>query len=762
MAEEAKGGSDDKDLLKRGRADFETALEYWSDNRKKWLEDAKFCIPGNQWDAKLKKEREDKGLACLEVDKLNQYRRQVVNDGRQNRPGIKVRPVDDTGDDEAAEAFQGVVRDICDQSNVDESVDTALDHAAKGGFGYFRVLSQYVHEKTFLQELVVRRVRNPLSVVTSPHLLADGSDIDFGFVIEDVPKTTFKEKWPKAKMTDWKNDAFSGDWSAENTVKVCEYYYKVRTLQLVHLLEDGTFAADEDYQRAVTQGGKTSPIVKSREIPTHKVKWCRMTGAEILEQNDWLGKYIPIIPVYGNEDDIEGKVIVSGLVRGAKDAQKLHNYARTKFAERVAMTPLAPWTVAEESIEGHPEWQTANSGTHGALVFRAYTDDGQPLPRPERVSPSDIPAGFSQDAAMSEHDIQASMGMYNASIGEKSNEKSGRAIMARQREGDTATFHYQDNVNRALRYLGRILVDAVPKYYDTKRVVRSLGEDGMPKMIQLDPNAPKASQKQGATAIYNLNVGRYDVSVSAGPTYTTKRQESADAMIELTRANPTMWQTHGDLIVKAQDWPNADEFAKRSKMALPPPIAQAVQAEEQAEGGQDPEVAAVIAQANQAMGELQKQIQAAEAGIDERDKALADAEAKLQTFENEKAAQAGMAKIEQAAASVAESVTKAQADERVRLEKQRADEAEFELLRAQAKRELEELQEQTVEAVKALLVPAPAVEQPEAAPPPGPSPELMAILEHLGQQSQAITQGFAALSRPRTATLSDGRQVRID
>lgn len=636
------------DLLQQAKDDFACAEEYWKENREKWLEDAKFCIPGNQWPEKLRKAREAEDKPCLETDKLNQYRRQVVNDSRQNRPGIKVRPVDDTGDDDAAEAFQGIIRDICDQSNLDEALDTAIDHAAKGGFGYLRVLSQYVHERTFLQELVVRRVRNPLAVLLSPHMLADGSDTDFGFFIDDVPKKTFKERYPKAKVTDWNSDKFSSGWSSEHNVRVCEYYYKVKTETLLHQLEDGTFATDEEYQRAVTAGVPVPKIMESRPVPECKVKWCRLTGAEILEENDWLGKYIPIVPVYGNEDDIEGKVIVSGLIRSAKDAQRLHNYARTKFAERVAMTPLAPWTAAEESIQGHPEWSTANSGDHSVLTFRAYTDDGKPLPRPERVSPSDIPAGFAQDSSMSEHDIQASMGMYAASVGQPSNEKSGRAIMARQREGDTATFHYQDNLNRAIRYLGRILVDAAPNYYDTKRVVRSLGEDGKPQMVELDPGLPKPSVKQGAKAIYNIGVGRYDVSVSSGPSYTTKRQESADAMFEMVRSDPSLMRTHGDLIVRSQDWPMAEEFAERSRLVMPPELQQAIAANDD-EQGQNPEVAAVeqraqkmLDQARQDFDQLHAQAQALaaenarlkeQAEIKEREVGVKEYEAKTERLQ---------------------------------------------------------------------------------------------------------------------------------
>lgn len=608
--------TDDKALLAEARENYKLAEELCSHNRKLWLQAAKFRAL-DQWPEDTKKKRTDEGLPCLVVDKLDQYVKQVVNDGRQNRPAVKVRPVDEAADIQAAEAFQGVIRGICNRSNAADAFDTSLDHAAGNGYGYMRVVTEYIHAKTFNQDIAVRRVRNPLAVLLGPHQMADGSDAEFGFFIEKVPKKTYKKQYPGAKVTDWKSDGFTDGWSDEKDVRVCEYFYKVEEPGLLHLLADGTSVTDEDYQlklKELSEGEEPTPIIESRNIPIVKVKWCRLSGAEVLEKNKWLGRYIPIIPVYGDESDIEGKVTYTGLIFRGKDPQILHNFSRTAFAQRVALTPKAPWLAAEESIEDHPEWATANSGTHQVLKYRAFNDAGEAIPPPRRVDPSDVPAGFAQDAQASEHDIQGALGMYNASLGEKSNEKSGRAIMARQREGDTATFHYQDNLNRAIRHLGRILVDLIPKVYDSTRTIRLLGEDGSTTEAMVDPRQRKAVERQGSKTIYNFNVGIFDVDVAAGPSYTTKRQESADAMIELTRANPTMWQTHGDLIVASQDWPNAEEFAKRSKLALPPPIAQALAAEEQSEG-ESPEVLEIKQRAQQMLDQAKQQMDEMQQGL---------------------------------------------------------------------------------------------------------------------------------------------------
>jgi hypothetical protein len=640
-------------LLDQLKADYKTADDHWSENRKAAAEAIKFRVPGGQWDARIKRERESIGLPCIESDKINQYIRQVVNDGRQNRPSVKVSP-EEGGDIEVAEAFGGLIRSICDRSNADEAFDTGLDHAAGSGFGWLRVLTKPVREKSFLQDIDIRRVGNPLSVMLAPHSLADGSDARFGFVLDEIPKDDYKKRYPKAKETNWQDAAYTEGWVSDKNVRIVEYYYKVETTVTMHLLETGEEVEDKEYQAAIAEGIQVPVIAvdaygkpQTRDFTVERVKWCRASGAEILEENDWLGKYIPIIPVYGNEINVEGKIVLYGLVKPAMDPQRLYNFSRSAFAQRVGMTPKAPWLMAEGQAEGYEEeWKTANSGQHQVLFYKAIDNNGTPVPPPQRISASDVPAGFQADMEIAAHDIQASMGMYSASIGERSNEKSGKAIMARQREGDTATFHYQDNLNRAIRYLGRQLVDLIPKVIDSKRAARILGEDGVAKIVDIDPEQQAPVQKiktaQGVKVIYNLNAGVYDVSISAGPSYTTKRQEQAEASLEMVRANPNMWVTHGDLIAKTQDWPGADEWAKRSKLTMPPELKQAIEAEED---GVEPEVAAAQAQVKQVMEQ-------ARAAIEEREAALAQAQQENEALKQQLANKAGEVQVKQDEAGV--------------------------------------------------------------------------------------------------------------
>ena len=616
MAKKASETKAAESLHARAIKRYKELEEYWAENRKLALSDIEFR-GGKHWPEKLRQQREKKGRPCLTFDKVNQYIRQVVNDGRQNRPSIKYRPMTGEGSQKIAEGFQGITRHILNSSNADEAFDTSLDHAAGHGFGYFRVCTDYASDKAFEQDIYVRRVRNSLSVLLGPHQCADGSDAEDGFVIEDVAREVYGRQYPKAEKTDWKSDAraYEVGWLNDLTVRVAEYWYKVQELVPLYLLDDGTTATKDEYDRDTREAKPR--VINQREVYRTKVKFARLSGAEVLEEGEWAGKYIPIIPVYGTETDINGKVIYSGLVRPARDPSLLYDFQRSAFAERVALAPKAPFVAAEGQVEGHPEWQTAHTENNAVLTYTPQEVGGTMLPPPQRTQASDVPSGFAQDAQMSEHDIQSAIGMYQASLGAPSNEKSGKAIIARQREGDMATFHYHDNLNRAVRYLGRILVDLIPKIYDNKRIIRLVDEMGESEEAMVDPNLAGGyamlPPREGAAPVpvFNLKAGEYDVDISSGPSYTTRRQEAADAMLELAQRNPQYWATHGDLIVKVQDWPEADDFAKRTRAIMPPELKAAI-AEDEAkddEGEVDPKVQALMETAQAAVQERDAKIE---------------------------------------------------------------------------------------------------------------------------------------------------------
>lgn len=648
---EKSEGEDPKDEMAEIRAKYKEAEEYWDDNRQAALHDINFAA-GDQWPSDIMAQRERDKRPCLTVDKLNQYVRQIVNDGRQNRPSIKVRPVDGGADVATAEVFQGIIRHIEERSNADTAYDCALSSAAINGFGFFRILTEYSGDDTFNQDICIKRVRNPLSVITGPFQEADGSDMPYAFVPELMPKEEFERKYPGKIPTDFETNDEYGNWYGDQVI-VAEYWCAEEEDRTLYLLLDGSVISRAKYDELEASGVDIKSLVKeSRNIPKRTVKRAKVSGNDFLEPlTEWPGKYIPILVVLGNEIDVEGKVILSGIIRPAKDSQRLYNYSRSSFAERVALTPKAPWVAAEGQVEDYADdWNTANTENHSVLRYRPMSLNGQPVPPPQRTSASDMPVGFSQDMQLSEHDIQGAIGMYSASLGAPSNERSGKAITARQKEGDVGTFHYHDNLNRAIRHAGRILVDLIPHIYDSNRIVRILGYDSTPDQVEINPMQSTASQRLGVKTVYNLGVGSYDVAIDTGPSYTTMRQEASESMERMVQANPQLMSVIGDLLVKSMDWPGAEQIADRLKLTLAPQVLEAEKAKKdmspemqqmQAQFDQQmQEKDQMMQQAAQMLQELQSEVAKLQAGAEQKNKELqlkaADTEIKAYVAETDR------------------------------------------------------------------------------------------------------------------------------
>ena len=598
-----------KDEFSELRERFSRVADMWNDDRKRYKEDMHF-LHIDHWPAGVRSQRASDPTnprLCLEIDQLSQYQRQVINDSRQNRPQIKVRPVDSKADIETAKVFDGLCRHWQEASNSDTCYDLALECATGGGFGYFRILHDYLHDGTFDQDLFFAPIQNPLTVYFGEHQEVDGSDVKEVWIVEEIPKAEYERDYPGKETTSWEGEGSKyGDWCGEK-IRIAELYEMKSVQTTMHMLETGEICSDEDYQTAVQAGLQVPAIKATREIPKKTLYWSKFNGAEYLEEpREEPGDRIPVFPVWANVHNIDGKVIRTSMIHKSKDAQLLYDYAQTAFAERVGQSPEAPWVAAEGQTAGfESEWD----GTRSVRVqhYRPVSLEGQAIPPPQRQNPSDVPAGFAQVMQQAEHGVQTSLGMYSASVGKKGNATSGVQEQEQARKGDVSSFHYHDNLARAIRSAGRYLISAAPKILDTARVVRILGEDGEAAQVQLDPNLEKATAKQGNSSIFNIGVGTYDVAVDIGPSYQTSRQASAAGMLALAQADPTMWQTHGDLIAEAQDWPEAQRFAERSKLLLPPPVLQA----EQAKKEESPEVAMVKMQAEQAIGEKDQAINAA-------------------------------------------------------------------------------------------------------------------------------------------------------
>ena len=655
----------DKDIISVAKSRFTMAVSAYSESREDELDDLRFYAgsPDNawQWPADVLQTRGSvqgqtiNARPCLTINKLPQHVRQVTNDQRQNRPSGKVIPVDDKADVEVAEIFDGLVRHIEYISDADVAYDTACENQVSYGEGYIRLLTEYCDDNSFNQDIKIGRIRNSFSVYMDPTIQDPcGSDAQWCFITEDLTKEEYERQFPDAQpissmMQQGVGDASTSQWISENTVRIAEYFYiehEKATLNLYYGNVSAMKGSVEDQQMAANN---MKPI-RSRTVDIKKVKWCKINGFEILESQDWAGSSIPVVRVVGNEFEVDGRIYVSGIVRNAKDAQRMYNYWTSQEAEMLALAPKAPFIGYGGQFEGYEQqWKTANTTNWPYLEVNPDVTDGAGgvLPLPQRAPPPLPQTGLIQAKMGASDDIKGTTGQYDSSLGQTSNERSGKAILARERQADVGTYHYVDNLARAVRYITRQIVDLVPKIYDTERIARIIGIDGETDIIKVNPNQPmpvnKIVDQQGIVLekIYNLGVGKYDVCVTTGPSYMTKRQEALEAMAQLLQGNPQLWAVAGDLFIKNMDWPGAQEMSKRFAKTIDPKIM---------EGGDDsPEMQAAKMQMdamNQEMQQMMQMLQNVGKSVEVQEQQRADYEAQIKAFDAEtkriSAVQAGM------------------------------------------------------------------------------------------------------------------------
>ena len=623
----SKKAKSNADVLATARSRLDTAMSCYSESREDENDDLKFYAgsPDNhwQWPADVLATRGAvqgqtiNARPCLTINKLPQHVRQVTNDMRQNRPGAKVIPVDDKADIQVAEIFNGMIRHIEYISDADVAYDTACENQVAYGEGYIRLLTEYCDDDTFNQDIKIGRVRNSFSVYMDPTIQdPTGADAKWCFVTEDVTRDDYERMYPNAAPISTLQSLGVGDqsisnWLNEDTVRIADYYYVDYDTATLNLYPGNATAFEgtpEDKDLRAIYGKPK----RSREADRPRVRYCKINGYEILEQNEWAGKWIPVIRIVGNEFEVDGRLYVSGLVRNAKDAQRMYNYWVSQEAEMLALAPKAPFIGYGGQFEGYEDkWKTANTTNWPYLEVNPDVTDGQgaALPLPQRAQPPMASSGLLQAKAGAAEDIKATTGQYNASLGQGGNERSGKAILARQREGDVGTYHYGDNLTRGVRHIARQLIDLIPKIYDTQRIARTIGEDGETDMAKIDPDQPmpvreiRNADNIVIDTIYNPTIGKYDVVATTGPGYATKRQEALAAMGQMLQGNPQLWAVAGDLFVKNMDWPGAQEMAKRFAKTIDPkflsddqqsPELQAAQQQIQAMGQQMEQMAGML------------------------------------------------------------------------------------------------------------------------------------------------------------------------
>lgn len=592
------------EVHKQALKDFKLCVDAEADNRNEALDDLKFARLGEQWPDDVIQKRKLEGRPCMTYNRMPTFIRKVVNDGRQNKPSIKVHPCDDSADTQTAEIINGIIRNIENSSNSEVAYDTALDFAASCGIGYLRVDVQYSHDDAFDLDIFIERISNPFTVYGDYRATsADSSDWNIAFVVDAIDEKEYKKRYGDKAKVSFDSDAYIGmpdEWRDGDKVIVAEYWVRKETENEIAKLSDGRIV-DVEWLNAEVDGlkGTTNKdalaqynvrVISTRKAKSYEVCQYIMSGAEILEENDWVGKYIPIIPVYGEELNIEGKRHFRSLIRDAKDAQRNFNYWRTTTTEMVALAPKAPFIGAVGQFDTDADkWAAANAENAAYIEY----DIVPGAPPPMRQGFAGVPAGALQEALNAADDMKSIIGIYDASLGARSNETSGRAINARRAESEVSTYHFIDNQARAIKHTGRIILDLIPHIYNKARIVRVMGED---KKTQTVPVNQPQQQPDGTSQVYDLTVGKYDLTVNVGLGFQTKREEAAYGMTELVRSYPMAAPIIAPHLAEAQDWPGADKIAEELRMLSP-----------QAQQG-NPQVQ----QAEQAIQQLQAQLQQAQ------------------------------------------------------------------------------------------------------------------------------------------------------
>ena len=593
----------DDSVLKEALKLFKLSADSESDNREQALDDLKFARLGEQWHPADRKQRELEGRPCLTINRLPAFIRKVVNTARQNDMSIKCHPVDSQADPDTAEIIDGLIKNIQYSSNASISYDTGLDCAVTMGIGYWRVIMDYAHDDCFDIDIKIARLPNPFAIYGDHNSrAADSNDWNYCFILDSITEDEFEKKYKKgAKKVDWSTDYGDMDesWKDDENIIVAEYWTREEVEKTILLLSDGTVISQEvfdDNRETFEMAGLS--VQNSRVALTYKVTQRIMSGAEVLETNEWPGKYIPIIPVYGEEINVEGKRHFRSLVRDAKDPARMFNYWRTASTELVALAPKTPFIGAKGAFNTDAKkWASANNKSHAYIEY-----DG--LVAPQRQEFAGPPAGALQEAANAADDIKSVMGLYDAAMGQKSNEISGLAINARKVEGDVSTYHFIDNQARAICHTGRIILDLIPHVYTAPRVIRILGgRTGQePSNIQLGQDQ---QLMPGQAKMYDLSLGKYDITIDVGTNSPTQRQEQVAQLTELIRSFPEAAPLVGDIMAENLDLRGADEIARRMKAMLPP----------QAQDGEDPQITGLQQQlaqsqqqSQQAIAQLQQQL----------------------------------------------------------------------------------------------------------------------------------------------------------
>lgn len=572
--EDAEAKAREVEFMNLARERFDVARTAEDNRRREMLIDLQFRC-GNQWDATVKLRREQQGRPCLENNRIPGFLKHVTNAMRQARPEIKVDPIGDGADEEIAEIRQGLIRHILINSHFEVPADTAFEQMCTMGLGWLRVVDVW---DGFDKELLVEWICNAFSVYSDPSARRpDWSDAKWRFIVEDVSFREFQEKFPHNQAVGADNFQSIGDhsasWYINGKIRLAEYFYIEEEEDVLCQLPDGSTQLYSEMDTALLDS-----VVQTRQEMVPKVHWVLMNGLEVLKDKRgkplhriWKGKIIPVLPVIGNQIELDGERLLVGMVRYAREAQRMYNYAYSCMVEAVALAPKSPFVAEFSQIEDFKDiWATANSDVVAYLPYKMKTQDGMQAPPPQRQQAEPPIAAFVNLLKLADQNLKAAFSIYEAALGERGPQESGIAINSRKIETDVATFDWIDNFVRSLHLLGITLNDLLKYYYNGKgRIVQIVREDLSTKSVTLNQ---VHKGEDGEDTIYDLSKGKFGIMISTGPSFSTRRQEAAHSMLELAKVYPPLMQVAGPIVVKSMDWPQKDAIAAQLEKAMPPEL----------------------------------------------------------------------------------------------------------------------------------------------------------------------------------------------
>lgn len=578
---------EDDPIVKEAQERF-LYCEMWEEGaQKRWQDDYKFAVAdpenGYQWPNDIRRQRDIDERPCLTINRTRQHNLMVINNLRRAAPNIKYKGAGGGATKESAEIWTDLARAVQNKSGYKDVYGMAIEYQVKAGMGYWLVTTDYARENSFDQEIFLEAVPDPLGVYMDPDMeQRDGSDCGYGFIFKNIKTESFERHYPKWKHLAGKAALGNGSgWLDEDHVRIARYYVRdeIDDELVGYFAEDGsgwTTALRSKVGEKAFEKLVALPKSKTRELVSHRVQVHTIVGTTVIETKDWPGKYIPIVRLPGEEHVIDGIMDRVGHTRALKDAQRMYNYWTSSAVEHIALQSKVPWIVPAEAIEGYEDyWATANTENYSYLPYNHRDDLGE-IPQPQRLPPPVMPQAYIQGMQVAQTEMMLVSGQHEAEFGQQTPERSGTAIQQRQEQSDNATYHFMENLCRAIRFTGMIILDLAPKIYDTQRLKQIVAENGASYDITIDPAQMKAYNEHKKflsgviDKVFNPNVGEHDVEADAGPDFGTRREAAQQALLQLMTQAPQLTPIIADLMIDASDWPMSDEAAERLRRMVPP------------------------------------------------------------------------------------------------------------------------------------------------------------------------------------------------